>query len=130
MFLLLYFLLVTTHQSFTYTYTVNVFSIVMLNVKLKQNKRFKTYMSKKKRQQDKNNSKWCQYLIKLVVRVLNAFEYCKKKECRMVIISKMYILKWVYSMQFFWIKYTDDAHLRLWQWVLLYTVDFKRHTEG
>lgn len=35
----------------------------------------------------------------------------QKKECRMVIISKMYILKWVYSMQFFWIKYTDDAHL-------------------
>lgn len=57
MFLLLYFLLVTTHQSFTYTYTVNDFSIVMLNVKLKQNKRFKTYMSNKKRQQDKKKLK-------------------------------------------------------------------------
>lgn len=56
MFLLLYFLLVTTHQSFTYTYTVNDFSIVMLNVKLKQNKRFKTYMSNKKRQQDKKKT--------------------------------------------------------------------------
>lgn len=57
MFLLLYFLLVTTHQSFTYTYTVNDFSIVMLNVKLKQNKRYKTYMSNKKRQQDKKKLK-------------------------------------------------------------------------